>query len=234
MLYWPTVKNKPQRNLQNERHPVNQIANDKPGNSASISISKISKCLQWWPVLLAPLSLLVLTFIAQQVDTTNAKRYSEMVSPTILGIATAVFALRSWRTRNPLYMVLTGLAVAFTCREIHFAGTTHGIKVALVILVIWTVYWRKRLFQSAGNVSHVRWVAASASMYAMSMIIAKRVFSEKHLGMIPNEKALHIPLEEGLELLAHLLLLLAAIMGSWKLFKLDNQPEKQTSDPKPQ
>jgi hypothetical protein len=208
---------------------VNQIANDTPGNA-----SKISKCLQWWPVLLAPLSLVVLIFIAQRVDTTYAKVHSESVSPTILGIATAIFALRAWRTRNPLYMVLTGLAFAFTCREIHFVGTTRGVRVALVILVIWCIHWRKRLRQATRNVSHVRWVAAAAAMYAMSVIVAKRVFSEKHLGMIPNEDALHIPLEEGLELLAHLLLLLTSIMGSWKLFKLDNQPEEQTSDPKPQ
>jgi len=162
------------------------------------------------------MTLVVLVFIAELFKPGEVKGFSEQISPPLLGLVTALFALRAWRTRNPLCAVLTGLAVAFTCREIHFAGTDIGIKVALTILVVWTVAWHKRLILVARNISHVRWVAAAALTYALSMVIAKRVFSAKHLGIIPNEGVIHVTLEEGLELVAHLLLLLSAVMGGWK------------------
>ena len=175
-----------------------------------------SKYTRWWPALIGPGVLVALVFVTERFDHSAIKYYSELVSPPLLGAATAVFALRTWRTGNPLCAILTGLAVAFTCREIHFRGTDIGIKVALAVLVVWTVLWRKRLAEPLGDITHVRWVAASALTYALSMVVAKRVFSAKHLGIIPNEDVIHITLEEGLELVAHLLLLLSAVMGGPK------------------
>lgn len=175
-----------------------------------------SKCARWWPVLIGPAALVVLVLIAEQFAPGVMKVYTEPVSPPLLGVATLVFALRAWRTGNPLCAILTGLALAFTCREIHFAGTHRGIYVALVVLVIWTIHWRKRLAVAIRDTTHVRWVASSALTYVLSMVVSRRVFSAKHLGMIPNEDIIHITLEEGLELVAHLLLLLSAFMGGWK------------------
>jgi len=176
-----------------------------------------SKYIRWWPALIGPAVLVALVFLAERLDPGSMKYYPELISPPLLGIAAALFALRAWRTGNPLCAILTGLAVAFTCREIHFEGTDIGVKVALGILVVWTVLWRKRLAGAVGNITHVRWVVASALTYALSMVVAKRVFSSEHLGMIPNEGVIHVTLEEGLELTAHLLLLLSAVMGGWKI-----------------
>ena len=192
-----------------------------------------SKYIRWWPVLIGPAALVALVFLAEQLDPSAMKYYPELISPPLLGIAAALFALRAWRTGNPLCMILTGLAVAFTCREIHFAGTDIGVKVALGVLVVWTVLWRKRLAGAVGNIAHVRWVAAAALTYALSMVIAKRVFSAKHLGIIPNEDVIHIALEEGLELVAHLLLLLSAVMGGWKPPANHGDSDRQMSKPAP-
>jgi len=175
-----------------------------------------SKYIRWWPALIAPAALVALVFLAERLDPGAMKYYPELISPPLLGIAAALFALRAWRTGNPLCMILTGLAVAFTFREIHFEWTNIGIKVALGVLVVWTVLWRKRLAGAVGNIAHVRWVLASALTYALSMVVAKRVFKAGRLGIIPNEGVIHITLEEGLELTAHLLLLLSAVMGGWK------------------
>jgi len=155
-------------------------------------------------------------FAAGRFDPGVMKRYPEIVSPWLLGVVTAVFALRTWRTGNPLCAILTGLALAFTCREIHFSGTGRGVKIAVVVLAVWAVAWRKRLTRPIRDIAHVRWVVASGLTYALSVVIAKRTFAARHLALIPNEEAIHITLEEGLELAAHLLLLLSAVMGSWK------------------
>jgi hypothetical protein len=196
---------------------VNNTANDRLPNPQS-------KYARWWPVLIAPSAVAIWVIIAGLFNQGDVKVYSEPISPPILAIAALIFAFRAWRTKNPLCMVLTGLAIAFTCREIHFTGTDTGIKVALAILVVWTISWRKRLLLAARDVSQVRWVAASALTYAMCRVIEKRAFSSKHLGIIPNEEMIHVTLEEGLELVAHLLLLLSAVMGSWKVPTASGDP----------
>jgi len=180
------------------------------------SLSPYSKYTRWWPTLIGPAALVVWVLIAGRFAPAEVKVFSEPISPPLLALAAVIFALRAWRTGNPLCAVLTGLAVAFTCREIHFAGTDTGIYVALAVLAIWTVLWRKRLIAAAANISHSRWVAASALTYALCRVVEKRVFKAERLGIIPNEGAIHITLEEGLELVAHLLLLLSAVMGGWK------------------
>ena len=186
-----------------------------------------SKYSRWWPVLIAPIAVAVWIIIAGLFNHGDVKRFSEPISPPILAIAAVIFALRAWRTGNPLCAVLTGLAIAFTCREIHFEGTDVGIKVALSILAVWTIVWRKRLIIAAGDISHVRWVAAAALTYILCRLIEKRVFSANHLGLIPNEDAIHVAMEEGLELVAHLLLLLSAVMGVWKISQSRNDPSQE-------
>ena len=193
--------------------------------------SKFSKLARWWPVLIAPLAVAVWIAVAGLFEQGAVKVFSEPISPPILGLAAAIFAFRAWRTGNPLCAVLAGLAVAFTCREIHFTGTDVGIKVALTILVLWTILWRKRLAVAARNVYHVRWVAASALTYVLCRVIEKRAFSEKHLAIIPNEKLIHVTLEEGLELVAHLLLLLSAVMGGWKASAPADKPVQTEPEP---
>jgi hypothetical protein len=202
---------------------VNDISNTE-------SLNPYSKCVRWWPTLLAPLAMLVMIVLSGWLDAGTMKIYAEPVSPPLLALAAVCFALRAWKTRNPLCAILTGLAFAFTCREIHFTGTDLGVKVALVVLVVWTVLWRKRLTTPIANIKHVRWVLASGFTYALCMLVQKRVFSAKHLGMIPNEDAIHIPLEEGLELVAHLLLLLSAVMGGWKTAPPRGNPNPATPE----
>ena len=192
-----------------------------------------SKYIRWWPALIGPAALVILVFVAGLFEPGAMKRYSEPVSPPLLGMAAALLALRAWRTGNPLCAILAGLAVAFTCREIHFAGTDIGIKVALAVLLVWTVLWRKRLAEPLRNITHVRWVAASALTYALCILVQKRVFKPKYLGMIPNEGVIHITLEEGLELAAHLLLLLSAVMGSWKASTGHSDPVRPTPQSAP-
>jgi hypothetical protein len=164
-------------------------------------------------------TLIILICIALQFSSLNLrmKGFAEPISPPILALATVIFVLRAWRTGNPLCAVLAGLAFSFTCREIHFDGTDKGIKVALAVLIVWTILWRKRLIAAARDISHSRWVLASALTYALSKLVEKRVFKSGRLEIIPNEEAIHVTLEEGMELVAHLLLLLSTVMGAWKI-----------------
>ncbi len=183
-------------------------------------------------MLIGPTVLVILVCIANKFSIA-IKGLAEPISPPILALATVIFAFTAWRTKNPLCWVLAGLGFAFTCREIHFAGTNMGIVVALVVLAVWTVLWRKRLIAAAGNISHSRWVLASAVTYVVSKLVEKRVFRAERLAIIPNEKAIHVALEEGMELVAHLLLLLSAVIGAsmaWSARnKADDAPDQTKS-----
>jgi hypothetical protein len=82
---------------------------------------------------------------------------------------------------------------------------------------IWASIEQAKLFQIS--------LAGTAFTYFLSILIARRVFSIDHLGLLPNEANLHIALEEVLENIAHLFLIFSGIVAFFSL----NQQQKTTS-----
>jgi len=120
---------------------------------------------------------------------------------------TVVFAVRTFVTRNPLHLIVTVLAANLLCREIHFAGTTAGVFVVGGLCVAWAVLWRRKIARAARDRRFVSWLLAALWAYLLSQMVAKRVFSARHLGWIPNEQAIHTSVEEVVETAAHLMFL---------------------------
>ena len=58
---------------------------------------------------------------------------------------------------------------------------------------------------------------ATASSYILSQVIARRVFAEKYLGILPMEGEYHIFFEEVFEVTAHVLMIVTSILA-WSLF----------------
>ena len=173
--------------------------------------------LLWWPCLIGPAvaALVVASGIKDEMGL--VKPVSEEISPWLLGVVTGAYALRAWRTRSELCMILTCLAAAFVCREIHFAGTSAGVKVAAGALLVWTVARRKHLTEAFRDRVHIAWVAASAGTYILSVLVAKNVFRGDRIGIIPDEAHVGVSIEEGLELTAHVLFLASALLGGWRI-----------------
>ena len=166
------------------------------------------KWLHWWPVLLGPASML-LPYVAYWCDWGwfLSKRMHENMALVLLGAATAAYLAGALRGRNPAHAILTGLAIAFLCREIHFAGTNKGVYVAVAALGVWAWLWRERLV-SATAVGRFRpWLCATACAYITAQLVARRVFRGMYL-----EHELQNPgwLEETVESMAHILLLVTA------------------------
>lgn len=166
------------------------------------------------------------------------KPVSEAISPWLLGVVTGAYALRAWRTRSELCMILTCLAAAFICREIHFAGTSAGVKAVAGALLVWAVARRKHLGAAFRDGVHIAWVAASAATYILSILVAKNVFRADRIGIIPDEAHVGVSIEEGLELTAHLLFLASALLGSWRIparrdATKGDQPRSATPPPAP-
>jgi branched-subunit amino acid ABC-type transport system permease component len=138
----------------------------------------------------------------------------EKPAPFLIGFVALIYVIRSIVTRNPLYVLLAVLCFSLTMREIHFTGTGNGIYVALVVVGIWAFVWRNRLAGPLSDWRHTSWLIATAVMYILSQVIARRAFRP-----IPGEHEIHRSLEECIETAGHLLFIVTALVGNWRKIK---------------
>ena len=175
------------------------------------------KWWNWWLTPIAPATLGLVYLCANQGwSSVLAKSSLERLALYLLAIACGAFFNHAVTRRDPLHVILGCLAVVFLCREIHFTGTSTGIYVALVVLVIWTVLWRDRLVSPLERGQMKSWLVATATMYLLSQLIARRVFAERHLGILPQEELLNVALEEMFETVAHICLIVTSFAGSFR------------------
>ena len=176
--------------------------------------------INWWLVLVPPVVLVALAAVGNLRYNDRVQVYLELAAPYLVGLATAIYAVRTLATRNPWHLILTALCVTLLCRELResaaFSWTTKGVFVMLGAIAAWSALWRKRLAALPVDWRHTSWLIAAFWCYVLSQIVAKRVFSARHLGIVPNEDLIHSFLEEGLETTAHLLLILTAFVGTWR------------------
>ena len=139
----------------------------------------------------------------------------EQPAVPLTALAALVFLVRAAVARSRLCLLAGVQAAVFCCREIHFTGTHRGVYVATAAVGVWALAWawryRDRLRPEAVDWRQVSFLAAAVSAYALAIIIQKRVFKG-----IPGEQTLHVPLEEATEMMAHILLVLGAMVGRWR------------------
>ncbi len=139
-----------------------------------------------------------------------AKDPHETLAIILLVIATSIFAFRVVAFRFPLDKILLALSAALLCREIHFAGTKKGIYVAVVLIIIWAIFWRGRYFEGL-RVPDLFKVSCFGLFwtYIFSQIIARRAFR----GILPLEEELHVPFEEIVENIAHVFFIYVGLLS---------------------
>ncbi|MEO1994415.1 MAG: hypothetical protein ABGZ17_03985 [Planctomycetaceae bacterium] len=138
----------------------------------------------------------------------NFKGTHEPLALTLLGPAAVAFGLHALVGRDRLRLLLSLLAVAFYCREWHFAGTSKGVYVALGLLGVWGWIWRRSVMDSLADRRLLLPLIATGWAYLLSQLIARRVFR-----FVPLEDVLHVPAEEVTETMAHTMLAGIAITG---------------------
>jgi len=144
-----------------------------------------------------------------------SKGHHEVAALVLLGGTVAGFAVRLWLRRGGgrHAILLLALSAAFLCREIHFAGTTNGIWVAIGLILVWGAWWWPRINEALLQEPGRFMLLAAAFTYFCGQLIERRVFKASRLAVLPNEQAAHVMLEEVIENGAHLLFLLAAWRG---------------------
>jgi hypothetical protein len=147
------------------------------------------------------------------------KDVHEVVAIVLLGIAMTVFAFRYFFLEGRqirFTLILLAWCAAFLCREIHFTGTHRGIWVAIVLIVLWALWWAPRLKDEIVRDPGRFLLLAAGFSYFCGQLIERRIFRSSRLGILPNEQHYHVMLEEIIENGAHLLFLAAAVRGIFR------------------
>ena len=183
---------------------------------APVSMTAWIKKINWLPCLLAPAALVAFAlFIKPEFNQGQIQTHLENAGPILLGIAACVFAVRAAITRNPWHLIFTCLVITLFCRELHFAGTSDGVYVALGLIGVWIIAWNKKLRAIPVDWRLTSWLIATVWAYVLAQLVDRRMFSPKYLNLIPDEKIIHSTVEEAMETLAHILMICTAIIEAF-------------------
>ncbi len=176
----------------------------------------------WRLFLIAPLGILIIAIVFEpQREIFLIKIVPEMMALVFTGAAVAVSGFRVRIENNPLVWLMFAFCLAFFSREIHFAGTSNGVYIAVIAIGVWAWRWRERLRVPVNTGYFKAWLYATGWTYFLALLIQRRFF--KHVfpaSLLDWEHAMHVPMEEWMEVLAHALLLVTVFSGfSGKLRK---------------
>jgi hypothetical protein len=169
------------------------------------------RSVPWWGFVLPfALTVTIATLYGQESFPIRPKRrWQEIFGIVFTATATAAGLLLWLKGRQPFQLWTACLLALLLCREIHFAGTSAAIYPGLLIaLLVALKHWdtigthltRRR---TAGL------LATGFICYAIAVGVDQRW--AKLIG-IPGEKRFHVPMEESMELIGHLLIAAALLI----------------------
>jgi hypothetical protein len=181
-------------------------------------VCHIKNCWILFPGLVAV--LLVYTFHHFNIYTWLITRnFNENIAVWLVSMIFVILLTKSLLSRDPLMIYLAVLAFVFLIRELDdtdltFFGEAYLFKskklvdFLLIGMGLWAYIWHEKLFACL-NRSMMLKVSLFGVMwtYLFSQLIARRVFR----GVFPNERLLHVPLEETVETAAHLFFLVFCV-----------------------
>lgn len=168
----------------------------------------LMRILEWWPLLLWPAGMM-LVVLADGFAWTwlLSKQNLEVFGLALVGLAAGIFLGRARATGDPLRLFLGTFASILLCREIHFPGSGVGVYPALAACCLWAWRWRRRLAPLWVRQPVSTPVLCAVITYALSQLVARRL-----MHFLPREAELHVVYEEFSEVIAHAILLFAALL----------------------
>ena len=131
----------------------------------------------------------------------------EIAAVVVSALLMLIAAVRYLISRQPFFLWSSVLFLLIMCREIHFAGTDAAIFIGLAILWAMLLYKYEKFEAYAASPWVINLLVTGFFTYFLSQTIDQRWWR-----MIPGEDIVHVPLEETLELLGHILIGLAAVL----------------------
>ena len=159
---------------------------------------------------LLPFVGVALVLVADREDYTPLllKKNHELIAIPLLGLATVLWLASARRTREPVTCAAALLGIALTCREIHFKGSNFLIFVAVVTALFWGWPRRRMLLAALRKRIELQWYAGALWSYFLSQVVAHRPFKG-----LPGELRLHVPIEEMLESVGHVVIFCSAVLA---------------------
>lgn len=199
------------------------MTKQEPGNSLGTHRTIFS----FWPLLLWVIPFAVVYSLEYWgVGHLCGRRINELIAMPLVLVSVFGYGFLAWRRRNEFSLVMFVLASGFFCREWHFVGTSKGVYVVAAFVGGWFVYRRKQMAALIKNTPVEIWLWATFLCYAMSILISRRIFAERHLGWLPMEELYHISLEETMETMAHLMLAFTCLVA-WRQFGAGKKNTKE-------
>ena len=136
-----------------------------------------------------------------------AKEPLEIAAVVLSAALMLIAAARFIATRHVFFLWSTTLLFLIMCREIHFEGTDEGIFIGFAVLLGGLLSKYDRFRPYLDNPWVVNLLAAGFFTYFLSQTVDQRWWR-----IIPGEALAHVPLEESLELLGHLIIGCATVL----------------------
>ena len=194
-------------------------------------IFSLKGCWTFFPALFAVLFVYIGHYqgITENQWESVWKNRLEVTAVPILAIASTLLLIASLKAKKHIDIIFLGVAIAFLCREIHFAGTSTGVYIAITILGIFAWIFRDSILDELKNQNFYKAsIFCLIWSYFISIVIQRRAFSAKHIAILPDEQSVHIGLEEMTENTAHLIFIILAITALYSAFK--NKIDKNTEE----
>jgi hypothetical protein len=174
-------------------------------------LKRLARSVPWWGYAL-PFALAVIIAVAYGVETLQIRpkrRWQEIFGIVFTATATAGALLTWLTTRRPFKLWATALLALLLSREIHFTGTSAVIYPGLLIaLVVALKHWDS-IGVHLTDRRTAGLVVAGFLCYAVAVCVDQRWV--KLIG-VPGEKRFHVPMEESMELIGHLLIAAALLL----------------------
>ena len=175
--------------------------------------------INYWSLLIPLVITSVLWILIAAGGYTFGRKELEAAAIVVSCLFMLAAALRYFITRHNFFLWSTGLMGLIMCREIHFAGTDPGIYLGLLLLFGIALLKYDTLKDYLDNPLVINLLLIGFFTYFLSVTIDQRWWKG-----IPEEKIVHVPLEETLELLGH------CIIGSAVVF-CKSRPQKLVARP---
>jgi hypothetical protein len=187
------------------------------GSELSIWFKQVFHLKNCW-ILLPGLCAVLLVYIVHYSNLSpelTARTLNESIAPWLVLIVFLILLSKSFISRDSLMIYLTVLAAVFLVRELndtvftvfggeHLFKSKKLVDCLLICMVLWAFGWHERLFSCLNRSVQLKILLAGVLWtYFLSQLIARRVFRD----VLPNERLLHIPLEETAETAAHIFFL---------------------------
>ena len=186
-----------------------------------------------WVFLPALLGILVV-YYAESHSLTKLlldKSTNETIALWLMGITTGIFLIRVVLYKLAIDIILLAMAINFLCREIHFPGTSAGVYIVAILIILLSLFWKNRILENIkGATLFQAFLTATFILYLSAILIQRRVFKPHRLPFLPREDQMHIYLEEFMENLSHSFFLLAGVIAFFSISKLlckNKSSEKQ-------